>query len=127
MRSAFYNLINFINTAKVDDVYANAAKKILENINKIPELNITDVAEMCFVSTATISRLCRKLNYESFSDFKMDVTMNLRYFNHDSMRMQFDHQLPVLPVAGKTTKDLFNDHFENIVQNLRSTYENDRI
>ena len=115
MRSAFYNLINFINTAKVDDVYANAAKKILENINKIPELNI---AEMCFVSTATISRLCRKLNYESFSDFKMDVTMNLRYFNHDSMRMQFDHQLPVLPVAGKTTKDLFNDHFENIVQNL---------
>lgn len=46
MRSAFYNLINFINTAKVDDVYANAAKKILENINKIPELNITDVAEM---------------------------------------------------------------------------------
>ena len=123
MRSAFYNLINFINTAKVDDVYANAAKKILENINKIPELNITDVAEMCFVSTATISRLCRKLNYESFSDFKMDVTMNLRYFNHDSMRMQFDHQLPVLPVAGKTTKDLFNDHFENIVQNLRSTYE----
>ena len=84
MRSAFYNLINFINTAKVDDVYANAAKKILENINKIPELNITDVAEMCFVSTATISRLCRKLNYESFSDFKMDVTMNLRYFNHVS-------------------------------------------
>lgn len=27
MRSAFYNLINFINTAKVDDVYANAAKR----------------------------------------------------------------------------------------------------
>ena len=86
MRSAFYALINFINTSKVDDVYSNAAKMILENINKIPEYNITDVAEMCFVSTATISRLCRKLNYESFSDFKMDVTMNLRYFNHDSMR-----------------------------------------
>ena len=123
MRSAFYALINFINTSKVDDVYSNAAKMILENINKIPEYNIMDVAEMCFVSTATISRLCRKLNYESFSDFKMDVKMNLRYFNHDSMRMQFDHQLPVFPVEGKTTKDLFSDHFENIVQNLRSTYE----
>ena len=49
--------------------------------------------------------------------------MNLRYFNHDSMRMQFDHQLPVFPIEGKTTKDLFIDHFENIVQNLRSTYE----
>ena len=43
---------------------------ILENINKIPEYNITDVAEMCFVSTATISRLCRKLNYESLVTLK---------------------------------------------------------
>ena len=34
MRSAFYALINFINTSKVDDVYSNAAKMILENINK---------------------------------------------------------------------------------------------
>ena len=42
MRSAFYNLINFINTAKVDDVYANAAKKILENIIiNIYSINIT--------------------------------------------------------------------------------------
>lgn len=48
MRSAFYALINFINTSKVNDVYSNAAKIILENINKIPVYNITDVAEMCF-------------------------------------------------------------------------------
>ena len=32
MRSAFYALINFINTSKVDDVYSNAAKMILENM-----------------------------------------------------------------------------------------------
>lgn len=122
MRSAFYNLINFINTTEVDDVYSNAAKIILENIAKIPGYTITDVASLCYVSTATISRLCRKLNYESFADFKMDVTMNLRYFNRDSLRMQFDHQLPVFPVEGKTTKELFIDHFENIIDNLRATF-----
>ena len=122
MRSAFYNLINFINTTEVDDVYSNAAKIILENITKIPGYTITDVASLCYVSTATISRLCRKLNYESFADFKMDVTMNLRYFNKDSLRMQFDHQLPVFPVEGKTTKELFIDHFDNIIDNLRATF-----
>lgn len=122
MRGAFYNLVNFINTTEINDVYSNSAKIILENISKIPDYTITDVANLCYVSTATISRLCRKLNYESFADFKMDVTMNLRYFNKDSERMQFDHQLPVLPVDGKTTKELFIDHFENIVHNLRSTY-----
>lgn len=94
MRGAFYNLINFINTNSIDDVYANAAKIILKNIYLIPDSTITDIADYCFVSTATISRLCRKLNYESFADFKMDVTMNLNYFNRDALRLQFDHQLP---------------------------------
>ena len=35
MRSAFYALINFINTSKVDDVYSNAAKMILVKYQNI--------------------------------------------------------------------------------------------
>ncbi len=49
MRGAFYNLINFINTTNVNDVYANAARKILQNIYLIPECTITDVADLRFV------------------------------------------------------------------------------
>ena len=79
MRSAFYNLINFINMTSIHDVYWGAAKTILKNIYKIPDSSITDVAKMCYVSTATISRLCRKLSYESFTDFKKDTYDNLRY------------------------------------------------
>lgn len=122
MRSAFYNLINFINTTNINDVYANAARMILQNIDLIPESTITDVADFCFVSTATISRLCRKLNYESFVDFKMDITMNLNYFNRDVLRLQFDHQLPQREYLHKGKK-VFKAHFENIIDNLRATYD----
>ena len=94
MRSAFYNLINFINMTNVHDVFWGAAKTILQNIYKIPNSSITEVANMCYVSTATISRLCRKLNYDSFADFKNDVTMNLNYFHQDAKKLYFDHQLP---------------------------------
>ena len=93
MRSAFYNLINFINMTNVHDVYWGAAKKILQNIYQIPQSTITEVADMCYVSTATISRLCRKLNYESFADFKNDVTMNLNFFNQDSKRLLYGSSL----------------------------------
>lgn len=123
MRNAFYNLVNFINTTSIHDVYWSAAKKILENINKIPDSTIVDVAEFCYVSIATISRLCRKLNYESFADFKMDVTMNLNYFNQDAERMQFDHQLPAKDQLYKG-KEVFKNHFDNVVNNLKATYEN---
>lgn len=47
MRGAFYNLVNFINTTSINDVYANAARKILQNIYVIPGSTITDVAELC--------------------------------------------------------------------------------
>jgi len=122
MRGAFYNLVNFINTTSINDVYANAARKILQNIYVIPGSTITDVAELCFVSTATISRLCRKLNYESFADFKMDITMNLNYFNRDTLRLQFDHQLPQRQYLHKG-KEVFKAHFDNILDNLKETYE----
>lgn len=95
----------------IHDVYWGAAKKILQNIYKIPESSITDVAKMCYVSTATISRLCRKLNYESFADFKKDVTMNLHYFNQDAKRLLFDHQLPSPETIGEG-KEIFKNHFK---------------
>lgn len=122
MRSAFYNLINFINMTNVHDVYWGAAKTILLNIYQIPKSTITDVAEMCFVSTATISRLCRKLNYESFADFKNDVIMNLNYFNEDTKRLLFDHQLPSRETIHEG-KEIFRNHFQNIIHNLQDTYD----
>ena len=122
MRGAFYSLVNFINTTNINDVYANAARIILQNIYLIPGSTITDIAELCFVSTATISRLCRKLNYESFADFKMDITMNLNYFNRDALRSQFDHQLPQREYLHKG-KEVFKAHFDNILDNLTQTYE----
>lgn len=122
MRGAFYNLVNFINMTNVHDVFWGAAKTILQNIYKIPNSTITEVANMCYVSTATISRLCRKLNYESFVDFKNDVTMNLIFFNQDAKRLYFDHQLPARETINEG-KEIFKDHFQNVIHNLQDTYD----
>ena len=96
------------------DVYWGLLKKMLQNIYQIPHSTITEVADMCYVS-ATISRLCRKLNYESFADFKNDVTMNLNFFNQDAKRLYFDHQLPSRDTINEG-KEIFKDHFQNIHQ-----------
>lgn len=122
MRGAFYNLINFINTTNIHDVYWSAAKEILAKIYLIPSSTIVDVANFCYVSTATISRLCRKLNYESFADFKADVEMNLKHFNTDSEKLYFDHQLPNRKHLNNG-KEIFQNHFDNIVDNLQTTFE----
>lgn len=106
----------------VHDVYWGAAKKILQNIYQIPNSTITEVADMCYVSTATISRLCRKLNYDSFADFKNDVTINLNFFNQDAKRLYFDHQLPARETINEG-KEIFKNHFQNVIHNLQDTYD----
>ncbi|MDD8049087.1 MAG: MurR/RpiR family transcriptional regulator [Thomasclavelia sp.] len=124
MRNAFYSLVNFINSADETDVYVQAAKIILKNINEIPNLTITEVAVMTYSSTSTISRLCRKLNYESFAEFKKDCTVNINFFNHDTERLNFDFQLPSKESFEKEGKKVFESHFDNIINNLKETYEN---
>ena len=81
MRSAYYQLINYLNTAKERDVFYYAASTILEHIDQIPNLSIGQVADLCFASPATISRLVRKLNFESFNEFKQEVIRSISDIN----------------------------------------------
>ena len=50
----------YYNRSKEDDIYHNVVGIILKNIHKIRECTIYDLAEMCYVSPTTISRLSRK-------------------------------------------------------------------
>lgn len=77
MRSAYYQLINYLNTAKERDVFYYAASTILEHIDQVPNLSIGQVADLCFASPATISRLVRKLNFDSFNEFKQEVIRSM--------------------------------------------------
>jgi DNA-binding MurR/RpiR family transcriptional regulator len=75
------NLIAYYNACKQDDLYREIIRRILSNIHKIEDASIYDFAEMCFVSTTTISRLSRKLGYKSFIDFKMELSNSVKNYN----------------------------------------------
>ena len=122
MKNVFYHLINFINTYPEDDIYGNAARIILLNIKKIPALTIIDVAELCFVSTATISRLARKLNYESFLDFKADIVLCVGYIEKNGDESYAGNSLPVDCIQDFKKVD-FKNHFDHIIDDLETTFD----
>ena len=51
-----------------------AADYILKNPDKVLKMTSRELAEQIYVSAPTIIRLCKKLGYESFTDFKMDLS-----------------------------------------------------
>lgn len=75
-------LIDFYNRMEKSNAYHTIAGLLLQNITKISGMMIHEVANICFTSEATISRLVKKAGYESFNDLREQVSNDCaNYFN----------------------------------------------
>lgn len=78
MGSVSEKLLNFIDTAQVHDSYYEIALTLVKNYDKIKTMPIAEMADLCYVSQATISRFCRFLGYENFKRFHDDLNLEFR-------------------------------------------------
>lgn len=78
---ALNNLILFYNNSSPGDVYYSVAEILLDNINSLFDQTIYDWAQLCFVSTATISRFCQKLGYKNFNEFKIELSNSVENYH----------------------------------------------
>ena len=57
---------------------------MLPNIKKINQLNIYDLAELCYTSPATISRLVKTLGYKSYAVFQTKLAECVQRYDYDN-------------------------------------------
>ncbi len=77
---AIEKLIGYYNKSEEENIYHEVAGSILKNIHRVEESTIYDLAEMCYSSTSTISRLVKKLEFENFTEFKIQVQFALKNY-----------------------------------------------
>lgn len=70
MDMVLHKLMLFINGTQEGSTNRNLAIELVKNIDKLQKLNIYEIADLCFVSTSTLSRFCRILGYKNFNAFK---------------------------------------------------------
>lgn len=104
----------FINLKENKELSKN--ERILEDyILKHPEdvlkMSSKDLGKECFVSTATVYRLCDKLGLSGFSDLKIKITSSLDDYRKSNEDFNFD-----FPV------NQFQTHYE-IIQKIKEDYE----
>lgn len=93
---ALEKVIVYYNHCKENDIYKSVTGNILKNLDKIKNANIYKLAELCYTSPTTLSRLSKKMGYDGFADFKMSIVNCVRNydgFNHfvpQSMRGSFE-------------------------------------
>lgn len=70
------------------------ANYILNNPQKIAEMNIRELASSTFCSTATISRFCKKIGVDNFSRFKLQLASEL---SSSGNTRRIEYNFPFLP------------------------------
>lgn len=104
----------FINLKENKDLSKNErilADYILKHPEDVLKMSSKDFGKECFVSTATVYRLCDKLGLSGFSDLKIKITSSLDDYRKSNEDFNFD-----FPV------NQFQTHYE-IIQKIKEDYE----
>lgn len=104
----------FINLKENKELSKNErilADYILKHPEDVLKMSSKDLGKVCFVSTATVYRLCDKLGLSGFSDLKIKITSSLDDYRKSNEDFNFD-----FPV------NQFQTHYE-IIQKIKEDYE----
>ena len=93
---------------------------IESNPRIVINLSLEELSEKCYVSQASIIRLCKKMGTKGFSDFKIKVASELSTFALDDKEVHVDVPIP----ENAECKDIAEIFFNLSTQTLKTTYNN---
>lgn len=95
------------------------AEFILENPKKVITMSIQDLAKETYTSASSISRFCRKLETEGFSEFKLKLASEIGAIPFQDNRIEDD--LPFS--ASESPNEIIQSIFDLNLQSLNDTYK----
>ena len=113
--SIMSQLLSVVNYGDGKEVNADIAKTILQNYNKIPELTIFDLADLCYVSSSSITRFVRTLGYDSYKEFKSDIAHTLT--------IDVDYSKRINMASAEDLKPIYQRYTENVIENIQFTFD----
>lgn len=113
--SVLSSLLRYINNTKKRDNNYSIAKSMLMHFDDIPNVTIHDMADFCYVSSASISRFVKLLGYENYVDFKQQCK--------ESIAINVDYSSEVSFAGKKEMKPIFETYTKNIIDNMNFTLD----
>ncbi|WP_018659787.1 MurR/RpiR family transcriptional regulator [Allofustis seminis] len=93
---------------------------ILNNSEEALNLSIEEIAQRTYCSTATISRMCKKIGYSGFIEFKLELAKNNRSLRqkeetYNSKENHVEYLDQVYTELGKNVKNILHINFEQLL------------
>ncbi len=109
------NLINYYNKSEKNDIYYKVVERILGNIHAVKDATIYELADMCYSSPATISRVVKKLGFRNYTDFKAQINYALRNYRYLNMNTR--------DVELAEDSDIIQFYFNFLINNILNIKE----
>ena len=116
MDGVLHELLRIVNTTNPDDTYHRIAVILVKNIMHVSNMGITQIAELCYVSPATLSRFFRDIGFKNFSEFKSSLDRHYG-FDIDYTKQYRDLDISALAKLGALRTQTINN-LEDIGQTL---------
>lgn len=114
--SIMSQLLSIVNYGDSKEVNEDIARTILQNYNKIPDLTIFDLADLCFVSSSSITRFIRTMGYNSYKEFKNEISHTLK--------IDVDYSKKVNMASAEDLQPIYRRYTENVIENIQYTFDN---
>mgnify|MGYP000473680403 CR=1 FL=1 len=131
MDMILHKLMLFINGAQEGSTHRNLAIELVKHIDELKDLNIYEIAELCFVSTSTLSRFCRILGYKNFNSFKEALEKSYGFeidYDKDYLQVKddIDHGITYMKQIYAHSINDMNEHFqkEKLIRTCENRYMN---
>lgn len=111
----FSKLLRYINNGYKKDNNYDIAKAMLDHFEEISNLTIYELADLCYVSPASISRFIRTLGFDNYSDFKKECK--------STMSIDVDYSKAVNKATKEDIEPIFQRYTNNIIENLQFTLD----
>lgn len=114
--SIMSQLLSIVNYGDSKEVNEDIARTILQNYNKIPDLTIFDLADLCFVSSSSITRFIRTIGYNNYKEFKNEISHTLK--------IDVDYSKKVNMASAEDLQPIYRRYTENVIENIQYTFDN---
>ena len=105
---------------KLTDSEKQIAAFIEQNPRHVVNLSLEEFSDQCYVSQASIIRLCKKLGAKGFSDFKIRLAESLSSFALNDREIHVD--IPISPDAD--SREIAETFLKLSTQTLQTTFNN---
>ena len=117
---SYIKMLDYLNTHELDSSYARIIIYLIKHINNVPKLSITELANECFVSNATVSRFARFFQYENFQSLKKELTLPSQYKPEFNFRMNSKS----VDLITDNPKEFLKKYSQAIINSIEDVSEN---